>query len=667
MKKYILILFLALAFQSMAQKITPEWLWSLGRVSLVDISEKNNTILYSVRHYDINDNSGHTTMYRMDINGKNAQVFSTPEGSHGLKFHPTLDKITYLTGDGLYMMDIDGSNSQLLSSEAMDDYIISPNGSDVAYIRDVKYKETLMDKYSSFKKANAYLFDDLMYRHWDHWEDDKASNLFIQNIASGQAMNITEGPFDTPLKPFGGMSEISWNHDGRAIYYTIKKLLGKEYAESTNSDIYKYDLATQKTSNITASNKGYDRDPVCSSDGKWLAFNRMTTPGYEADKNLAILVNQQTGAESVLNQNIDMNANHPVFSEDGKTIYFTAGVEATTQLFSYDMRSKKITQITEGVHNIYDFIPVSNGVVARIASMTDAHEIYHISNTGNIKALTHVNKEQYSKVDKAIVKHKWVTTTDNKKMKVWYILPPDFDPNKKYPTLLYLQGGPQSAVSQFFSYRWNFQIMAAQGYVVVAPNRRGLPSFGEEWNKQISKDWGGQAMKDYLSAIDDAIANEPYVDKNRVGAVGASFGGYSAYWLAGNHEGRFSTFISHCGMFNMESWYGTTEELFFANYDLGGPYWEKQWKKSYEAFSPHTYADNWDTPILVIHGGKDFRVPVSEGMQAFQLAQIKGIKSKFLYFPEEGHWILSPQNGIIWQHEFFNWLDETLKNKDTSK
>lgn len=662
----IFLLFGSLQNISAQKQITPEWLWSLGRVSLLDVSEQNDIILYQVKHYDIASNSSSAVIYAMDMDGKNKRViYDNPDKIGSVAFHPTFKKIAYLKKGTLYTMNFDGTDEQSVGGEGINSYKYSPDGSKIAFIKDVKYRTTLKDKYAELDQSNVQLFDDLMYRHWDHWEDDSYSNIFVQDIKDGvlvdEGENIINGPYDTPLQPFGGMEQITWSPNGEHILYTIKLLEGKEYALSTNSDIYAYHLKTKTVQNLTKDNKGYDMDPQFSPDGKYLVYNRMVTPGYEADKKEAILRPWPSSISMDISKGKDQNFNQPTFSPDNKYIYFTSGIEATYQLFRYDIKDKKVEQITDGVHNINDFIPVSDGVITRKNSMTDAHEIFHVSVDGKMTQLTDVNAENYEGITKAQVKHKWVTTTDGKKMKVWYILPPDFDPNKKYPTLLYCQGGPQSPVSQFFSYRWNFQIMAAHGYVIVAPNRRGLPSFGQEWNHAISKDWGGQAIKDYLSAIDDAIENEPYVDKDRVGAVGASYGGYSVYYLAGNHDGRFKSFISHCGLFNLESWYGTTEELFFANYDIGGPYWDESLAEDYRKNSPHTYADNWDTPILVIHGGKDFRVPLQEGMQAFQLAQLKGIKSKFLYFPDEGHWVLSPQNGIIWQKEFFEWLRETLK------
>jgi dipeptidyl aminopeptidase/acylaminoacyl peptidase len=430
---------------------------------------------------------------------------------------------------------------------------------------------------------------------------------------------------------------------------------------STNSDVFIYDIATKTTINISEGMKGYDRNPLFSPDGSKLAWNSMEREGYESDRNRIMIHDFNTNTTYELTEGLDRNAGHFEWSEDGSKMYFLSGEQATAQLYEINLKNKELRQITSGDHDYVDFAFAGNRIIGGRMSMSQPVELFSINpKNGKTEQLTRINEEKLNSIELGRVEKRWIKTTDNKDMLTWVIYPPDFDPTKKYPTLLYCQGGPQSTVSQFFSYRWNFQLMAANGYIVVAPNRRGLPSFGQEWNEQISGDWGGQAMKDYLSAI-DAVKQEPYVDEERLGAVGASFGGYSVYWLAGNHDNRFKALIAHCGLFNLTSWYGTTEELFFANWDLGGPYWEDELQDEYERFSPHTYVENWTAPILVIHGEKDFRVPVSEGIQAFHAAQIRNVPSRFLYFPEEGHWVLSPQNGVLWHRVFFDWLDQWMK------
>lgn len=433
----LVIAFISACFSTTSAQISPEWLWELGRVGVLDVSEKHNTILYQVRKYNVAENNSKATIYAMTLDGKKNRVFydNVEYRIGGLAFHPTQDKITYLRDGKLHMMNLDGSGKQQLLDIPMNAYKVSPDGNHVAYTYEVAYGKTLKETYSQYPKANALLYDDLMYRHWDDYEDNKYSNLFIASIdgkgAYGSGKNITPVPHDTPLNPFGGMEQISWNHNGSKIYYTMKKLSGKDYAESTNSDIYAYDITTMTEENVTKSNKGYDMEPVCSSDGRYLVYNSMKTPGYESDKNRAILLDLKTGARTIINASVDMNANHPSFSPDTKLVYFGAGVEATNQLFSYNIKTKKIKQITEGVHNVNGFTPIKKGVITTINSMTDAAEIFHVSKRGKINQLTHVNKALYEKVTKATVTSKWVKTTDGKQMKVWYILPPNFDKNKK--------------------------------------------------------------------------------------------------------------------------------------------------------------------------------------------------------------------------------------------
>jgi dipeptidyl aminopeptidase/acylaminoacyl peptidase len=469
--------------------------------------------------------------------------------------------------------------------------------------------------------------------------------------------------FDSPLKPFGGAEQIAWSSDGRQIAYSCKKKSGTEYAVSTNSDVYLYDLTTAETTNLTEGMMGYDLEPSFSPDGRHMAWLSMERDGYEADRNRLFVLDLQSRQSRQLTQGFDQDVSGATWAPDSRTIYFTSDVQGTVQLYEMDVASSTVRQITEGVHNYGGFGITGSGsdlsLVASRMSMSAPTDIYRVDpDDGAATQLTSANHDILGDLELGEVRERWTTTTDGKQLHSWVIYPPNFDPTQQYPALLYCKGGPQGPLSQSFSYRWNFQIMAANGYVVVAPNRRGSSSFGQEWEEQISGDWGGQAMADLLSAIDD-VAREPYVDQNRLGAVGASFGGYAVFWLAGNHNGRFNTFISHDGVFNFESMYGSTEEMFFVNFDFGGPYWENS--NSYRLFSPHLFVNNWDTPIMIVQGGQDFRVPESESMQAFTAAQLKGVQSRLLYFPEENHWVLSTQNGILWQREFFGWLERYLK------
>jgi dipeptidyl aminopeptidase/acylaminoacyl peptidase len=470
-------------------------------------------------------------------------------------------------------------------------------------------------------------------------------------------------PWESPLKPNGGMEQIAWSPDGKKIIYTCRKKQGRDYALSTNSDLYQYDLATGGTTNLTEGMMGYDINPAFSPDGRYLAWESMERDGYEADKIRLYILDIQTGSRTNATEQFDQNAQSLAWAEDSKSIFYISDYQATDEIYRYTLLSKDITRITTGVHNYSLALPVGSRLIAVRKSMSKPDEIYRVDPaSGEADELSFVNKPLLDQLAMGRVESRWVNTTDQKKMKVWVIYPPGFDPTIKYPAILYCGGGPQNTVSQFWSYRWNFQMMAAKGYIVVAPNRRGLPGFGKEWLEQISGDYGGQNMLDYLSAI-DTVASEPYVDKNRLGAVGASYGGFSVYWLAGHHQGRFKAFIAHDGMFNLEANYLETEEMWFVNWDLGGSFWDSTnivAQRSY-ASSPHRFVDKWDTPILVIHGEKDFRISYTEGMQAFSAARLKNIPARLLLFPEENHWVLSAQNGILWQREFFGWLDKYLK------
>ena len=655
------------------QKLTPEKLWQLGRVSMDDVSPDGKTVLFGVTFYDVPSEKGNRDLYVVPTSGGEAKKITAFEQSESEgQFRPDGKKIGFLKSGKLWEMNPDGSDQRQVSDIDMNGFHYAPDGKHLLFTQDVKYGLEASEKYADLPKTEARVIDNLMYRHWDSWDDFNNSNIFVVNYENGKTAgapkNIMNEPYDSPLNPFGGMEQITWSPDSKTIAYTCKKLTGKEAAVSTNSDIYLYNTATGQTENLTEEMPGYDMDPVYSPDGRYLAWTSMEHAGFESDRTRLFIYDFQTKEKWELTKNLDREANHPQWSKDGKTIYFITGEKATYQMGAMDMATKKFRFVTSGVHNYNDLKVADNHtLIGARTSMSAPQELYKVDlKTGAQTQITRINGELMSQMKMGEVKERWVKTTDGKNMLVWMIYPPDFDPTKKYPTLLYCQGGPQSAVSQFWSYRWNFQLMAANVYIVVAPNRRGLPSFGQEWNDEISGDWGGQPMQDYLSAIDDA-SKESYVDKDKLGAVGASYGGYSVYWLAGNHNKRFKSFVSHAGLFNLESWYGTTEEMFFANHDIGGAYWDPKLKEEYLKNSPHNFVQNWDTPILVIHGEKDFRVPIGEGMQAFQAAQLKGIQSKFLYFPDEGHWVLKPQNGLLWHREFFNWLDKTLKNDGVVK
>ena len=645
-------------------------LWYLGRLGDVQVSPDGQMLLYTVTYYDYRVNKGNTELYTMPATGgEPTRITVTEENEMQPVWRPDGKKIAFLRandkGMQIWEADPDGSNAKAISNIDGDinGFGYAPDMKHICYFRNVQLEQTIEERYPDLPEADAMIYDDLMYRHWNYWADGSYSHLFVADYPSlDNEVDLLEGQkFNCPNPPFGGMEEIAWLPDGDRLVYCCKKLTGKAFAESTNTDIYLYDLQSKTTQNLTEENKGYDMDPVISPDGKKMVWWSMATDGFESDKHRLMIYDFEAGAAEDYTADFDQDATSFAWSEDSRTVYFISCKEATHQVYKMNVESRIIEQLTEGDYDYNTVQADGNQLIVTRTTHAEPSEIYAIKlKDKSVKQLSFINKDVLDKITPAKSVKRWVKTTDGKQMLVWVILPPNFDSTKKYPALLYCQGGPQSAVSQFFSYRWNFQMMAAHDYIIVAPNRRGLPGFGQAWNDQISGDFGGQNMKDYLSAIDD-VAKEPYVDENRLGCVGASYGGFSVYWLAGHHQKRFKAFIAHCGMFNFESWYGTTEELFFANHDIEGPYWKTPTPKSY-SFSPHKFVGNWDTPILVIHGGKDFRIPYTEGMQAFDAAQIQGIPSRFLYFPEECHFVSKPQNSMLWQREFFRWLDQWLKD-----
>ncbi len=652
------------------QVYTPELLWKLGRVSEATVPPDGKQILFGITYYDINKNSGNRDLYVMPVTGgAYKKITDTETSESNAIWRPDGKKIGYLApANGqmqIWEMNPDGSEKKQIShvEGGIDGFKYSPKQDRILFTKTVKLDKDVHDMYPDLPEANALITENLMYRHWNAWTDYSYSHVFVMDYPGlSNMVDIMEGEhFASPIPNYGGMEEINFSPDGNFIAYTSKKKVGKDFAQSTNADIYLYDINAKTTKNVSSPNSGYDVAPVFSPDGTLLAWGSMVADGFESDKKRIFIHDFKTGETMDYSLNFDESADDFIFSGDSKTLYFISGTKATYQIYALDIAKKQIRQVTQGRHDYRSFcLADAKTLIGIRESMENPADIYSIDiKKGTQTQLTTINKDLLKDVASITVEERWVETTDGKQMLVWVILPPNFDKNKKYPAVLFCQGGPQSAVSQFFSYRWNWQMMASRGYVVVAPNRRGLPTFGKEWNDQISLDYGGQNMKDYLSAV-DAIAKEPYVDATKLGCVGASYGGFSVYWLAGNHNKRFKAFIAHCGMFNLESWYGTTEELFFANHDIGGSYWQKPKPESY-SFSPHNFVGNWDTPILVIHGGNDFRIPYGEGMQAYNAAQIQGIPSRFLFFPEETHFVLKPQNSILWHREFMNWLDRWLK------
>ncbi|MBC8004440.1 MAG: S9 family peptidase [Verrucomicrobia bacterium] len=653
--------------------MTPEVLWSFGRMVEPSVSPDKSTVLYGVTYYNVPENKSYRELYTLSVDGgEPVQITSTPERESSAQWRPDGKKIGYLSNKSgdmqLWEMNPDGSDAQQVSEikGGITGFKYSPDASKIIYTADVKAKPDVQDMFPDLPLANAHIETDLMYKHWDEWVAT-VPHPFVADLNNGKvenAVDLLEGqPFESPMKPFGGVEQLDWTPDGKIIAYTCRKKTGKEYAISTNSDIYFYNVETKQTQNMTEGMMGYDINPSFSPDGKFMAWESMERDGYEADKSRLFILNVETGEKTDYSVDFDQNSNDLKWSADGKSIYFVSCWHAVTQVYKLDVASKKITPVTTGVHDYAYVAEAGNKLVGMKHSMSAPDELYSIDpQTGTETQLTFVNKPILDQLSLAKVEERWIKTTDNKDMHSWVIYPPHFDPSKKYPTILFCAGGPQSTVSQTFSYRWNFQLLAANGYIVVAPNRRGLPSFGKEWLEQISGDYGGQNMKDYLSAI-DAVAQEPYVDKDNLGCVGASYGGFSVYWLAGHHNKRFKAFIAHDGMFNLDQQYLETEEMWFVNWDLGGPFWDKSnavAQRSY-ANSPHLFVEKWDTPILVIHGEKDYRILASQGMAAFNAAVLRGVPAQLLIFPEENHWVLQPQNGILWQRVFKQWLDKYLK------
>ncbi len=630
------ILMMQIVVAQNKKSLTPDMLWKIGRVSAKGITKDKKYVIYTVSNPQVAENKFQKTTYKVSVTGGEVSEVKNAD--------ELLPKST-VSPDGKYIL----SDKEVLINQV--------KGS---------------DKYKDLPQSNAYVITSLNYRHWDKWEDGKFNHVFLaDNNAEGvnKPKDIMPGKaFDCPTKPFGGDEDYIWNPDSKHILYVTKPKEGTAYTISTNTDMFEYDIASGTTKNLTEDNRGYDLNPAYSVDGK-LAWLQMKRDGYEADKqDIAILYN---GSYYNLTQNRDdIHVEGFKWSDDGKAIYFTAPLNGTLQLFKIDhfvtsnnSFTGTITQLTSGDFDVAGIVgELGSKLVVTRDDMNHAPELYTVElTTGKMTQLTHLNDAFYAGLNLCKTERKFVETTDKQKMLEWIIYPPNFDPAKKYPTLLYCQGGPQSALTQFYSFRWNFQLMASQGYIIVAPNRRGMPGYGTKWNEEISKDWGGQVMNDYLSAIDDAT-NLPYVNKSRLGCIGASFGGFSVFALEGLHNGRFKTFIAHDGVFDFRSMFGTTDEMWFEYWEKGGAYWEKDNAVAQRSFaqSPSNFVDKWNTPIMIVQGGKDYRVPIEQGQQAFQAAQLKGIKSKFLYLPDENHWVMSPQNALVWQREFYEWLKETL-------
>lgn len=660
-------------------RLTPEALWAMGRIGSSSVSPDGTKIAYTVSYYSVKENKSHLAIYVMNADGTENTLLTTTSANEGepvwIKGGTKIAFLSAASGSNqIWEMNPDGTERLQLSHYEGDieGFRFSPDETKVLFISQIKYGERTADIYPDLDKASGIIVDDLMYKHWDEWVQT-IPHPFVADFNGkevGKATDILAGePYESPMKPFGGIEQLAWSPDSKQIAYTCRKKTGKEYAVSTDSDIYLYNLESKETRNLCKEdandkNKGYDTNPKFSADGQYIAWQSMERDGYESDRNRLCVFNLQSGAKKYVTESFQSGVDDYCWAADNKTLYFTGVWHATSMIHSTNLEGD-VKQLTDGMYDYVSVATLGDGkLLTKRHSLSEADELFTVDLQAN-NAVTRITKENdhiFSQLKLGKVEPRWMKTVDGKDMLSWVVYPADFDPNKKYPTLLFCEGGPQSPVSQFWSYRWNLQIMAANDYIIVAPNRRGLPGFGMEWLEEISTNYGGRCMDDYLTAIDN-MAQEPYVDKNRLGCVGASFGGYSVYWLAGHHNKRFKAFIAHDGFFNMEQQYLETEELWFTNWDLGGAYWEKNnpaVKRSY-ANSPHLFVDKWDTPILCIHGEKDYRILASQGMAAFNAAKLRGVPAELLIFPDENHWVLKPQNGILWQRTFFKWLDKWLK------
>ncbi len=663
-------------FKSADGVFSIEALEALGRVTSPVVSPDKSKVLYTVSYESVEENRSNADLYVMNTDGSDAVRITRSAKSEGNAVWINGGKqIAFLYPDGdknqVWVMNADGSGRTCVSAveNGVYGFVVSPDESKIVLISNVKYSRTAEEIYPDLPKATGRVIDDLMYKHWDEWVTE-IPHPFLADFDGKQVTNIIdimEGePYESPMKPFGGVESFAWSPDSKQLIYVSRKKTGMEYALSTNSDLYLYDIASKTTKNITEGMMGYDTAPVYSPDGRYVAWLSMEHDGYESDKNRIFIMDCASGEKTDLTADWDYTADAIAWNPSGKSIYFLAPYQGVTPIFSIDIATKEVTKVIEGVCDYAALAPVDEtSLITMSHSMLAPNEIYSVKN-GELAQLTSVNKEIFDQLDMPTVEKVMVPTTDGKEMTTWVVYPPKFYKTKRYPSILYCQGGPQQAVSQFWSYRWNLALMASHGYIVIAPNRRGLPGFGTEWNEQISGDYGGQNMKDYLSAV-DFMKEKPYIDSRYIGATGASYGGFSVYWLAGNHDKRFACLIAHAGIFNTESQYLETEEMWFANWDLGGPFWDKSNPVAQRTFSqsPHKYVDKWDTPILITHGEYDFRILASQGMMAFNAAKLRGIPAEMLIFPDENHWILKPQNAVMWQRVFFRWLDRWLMPEDS--
>ena len=662
-----------------AGKFTPEVMWKMTRIGQQTLSPDGSLLIYTTTQYNMAENRGITLLWLRDMATGEERAITDYNSTNTAPQWLGNNRVAFMSNRSgsmqAWAMDINGENLMQLTNIEGGIEGFGIEGDHAFYVQRVEVAKLKgSNKYEDMDKSKVRIYDDLMVRHWDYWDDGSYLHIFAADYKDGKIVNGkdiigADKAYDAPLAPYFDTAEIRLSPDGTQLAYTCKPLTGTEYALSTDSDIFLYDFATETTRNLSkeaatqGADKfvGYDKYPVFSPDGKKIAFRSQRRPGNEADQQRLWVFNLDTNECNYITRGQDYCVTEVAW-DGNEAMYFVLPWRGTHQVAHIDLNGN-MKHITKGNHDINTFTFAGGKIVANMNTISKAVELYDVNiESGELTQLTDVNREIYDNIDFGNVEERWITTTDGKKMLTWVIYPPHFDPTKKYPTLLYCQGGPQSTVSQFWSYRWNFQLMAAEGYIIVAPNRRGCPSFGQEWTDQISGDYSGQNIRDYLAAIDE-VSKEPFVDTEHRGCVGASYGGYSTYYLAGVHEGRFKAFIAHCGIFNFESMYGHTEELFFVTNDYGGAYWEMDnatAQRSY-ANSPHKKVGNWDSPIMIITGEKDYRIPYSQSLEAFTAARVQGIDARLVSFENEAHQVFQPQNSVVWNREFFDWLNKYLK------
>lgn len=651
---------------------------ALGRVSEACVSPDGTKVLYGISYENLEQNNSNRELWVMNVDGTaQTKITDTPSSENSAVWIDGGKRIAFLYKGAentpqVWVMNADGSDRQQISHQdgGVSGFLFSPDQKRIVMICNVKATTTAQDIYPDLPEATGRVIDDLMYKHWDEWVTE-IPHPYVGSFDGKEisdVKDIMEGePYESPMKPFGGVESFAWTKDSNGLVYTSRKKTGVEYALSTNSDLYLYDLTSGETKNLTEGMLGYDTCPSVSPDGKYLAWLSMERDGYEADKNRLFIMDLESGEKTDITTDWDYTIEEFVWNPNGKSLWFIAYHQGVAPVFEIDVKTHKVTVFGEQLADFTGLSPINeNAVVTLNHSMLRPNEVFSITRNkkGNvIMQLTDVNGYIFAQLTMPKLEKHWVTTTDGKQMLTWVMLPPNFDETKQYPSILYCQGGPQSAVSQFWSYRWNISLMASNGYVVILPNRRGVPGFGTEWEEQISKDYTGQNMRDYLAAA-DYMFEKPYINRNKMGATGASYGGYSIYWLAGNHEGRFAALLAHAGIFNTEAQYLETEEMWFANWDMGGAYWDKDNEAAQRTFagSPHRFVDKWTAPIMISHGEYDFRILYSQGMSAFNAAKLRGIPAEMVLFPDENHWILKPQNAVMWQRLFFRWFDRWLKD-----